>query len=120
MPVRLKPKADKRGTPVVPLLLAGGFVAGAAIGTVLPDGAIDPVIDGARIAADAAGDQLAALGLKPGCNIKGNISINSGERIYHVPGQEYYIATRISPEYGERWFCTEEEARAAGWRRARQ
>ena len=24
------------------------------------------------------------------CSIKGNISINSGERIYHLPGQEFY------------------------------
>ncbi|MDR9776900.1 hypothetical protein RJJ65_30455 [Rhizobium hidalgonense] len=52
------------------------------------------------------------------CNIKGNVSIGSGERIYHVPGQEYYDETKISPQYGERWFCSEAEARAAGWRRA--
>lgn len=54
------------------------------------------------------------------CNIKGNISLNTGERIYHVPGQEYYTRTRISLLKGERWFCSEEEARAAGWRRARR
>jgi hypothetical protein len=54
------------------------------------------------------------------CRIKGNISINSGERIYHMPGQEYYEDTRIRPEFGERWFCSEADARAAGWRRARQ
>ena len=54
-----------------------------------------------------------------GCRIKGNIS-RSGERIYHVPGGEYYARTRISPSKGERWFCSEREARAAGWRRARQ
>lgn len=53
------------------------------------------------------------------CDIKGNVSINSGERIYHVPGQEYYLKTKISPQYGERWFCSEPEARAAGWRIAR-
>jgi hypothetical protein len=52
------------------------------------------------------------------CNIKGNVSITSGERIYHVPGQHYYEATIISPQYGERWFCSEQEAHAAGWRRA--
>ncbi|ABC90804.1 hypothetical conserved protein [Rhizobium etli CFN 42] len=57
-------------------------------------------------------------GLAAGCNIKGNISIGSGERIYHMPGQEFYLETRISPQYGERWFCSEAEARAAGWRRA--
>ena len=54
----------------------------------------------------------------PGCDIKGNISFDSGERIYHMPGQEYYSATEIRPEYGERWFCTADEAEDAGWRRA--
>ncbi|RYE49814.1 MAG: hypothetical protein EOP24_00815 [Hyphomicrobiales bacterium] len=53
-----------------------------------------------------------------GCNIKGNVSTR-GERIYHVPGQKYYEETRISASHGERWFCSEEEARAAGWRRSR-
>lgn len=54
----------------------------------------------------------------PACDIKGNISINSGERIFHVRGQEYYEETVIREEYGERWFCTEDEARNAGWRKA--
>lgn len=53
-----------------------------------------------------------------GCNIKGNVSTR-GERIYHVPGQRYYNQTRISASHGERWFCSEKEARAAGWRRSR-
>lgn len=53
------------------------------------------------------------------CNIKGNIS-RKGERIYHVPGQKYYAQTQISPSKGERWFCSEQEARAAGWRRSQQ
>lgn len=55
----------------------------------------------------------------PGCVIKGNIS-KTGERIYHLPGQDFYEKTVISPEKGERWFCTEEEARAAGWRKSRR
>lgn len=54
-----------------------------------------------------------------GCNIKGNISYYTGERIYHVPGQEYYFVTRIDPLKGERWFCSEHEAQAAGWRRSK-
>lgn len=52
------------------------------------------------------------------CNIKGNVSTR-GERIYHVPGQDYYDETRISAAHGERWFCSEEEALAAGWRRSK-
>ena len=51
------------------------------------------------------------------CDIKGNISMD-GVRIYHMPGQEYYDATVIDESYGERWFCTEDEARAAGWRKS--
>lgn len=53
------------------------------------------------------------------CDVKGNIS-KSGKRIYHVPGGRYYDRTRINTSRGERWFCTETEARAAGWRRSRQ
>jgi hypothetical protein len=54
-----------------------------------------------------------------GCDIKGNISLKTGERIYHVPGQTYYDETRIDRRQGERWFCSEEAARAAGWRKAK-
>lgn len=51
-----------------------------------------------------------------GCAIKGNVSKNG--RIYHMPGSRDYGKTRISgPE--ERWFCTEAEARAAGFRPTR-
>jgi len=51
------------------------------------------------------------------CLIKGNINAK-GKHIYHVPGQRYYEKTRIDERNGERWFCTEEEARAAGWVKA--
>ena len=49
------------------------------------------------------------------CLIKGNIS-SSGERIYPVPGGAFYGRTKISPARGERFFCSEAEAKAAGWR----
>jgi len=55
---------------------------------------------------------------QPGaCLIKGNISRRG--RIYHVPGGQYYGHTRIDTSKGERWFCHEEEARTAGWRRSK-
>ena len=54
-----------------------------------------------------------------GCGIKGNISMYGGEKIYHMPGPKYYWATRINPFKGERYFCSEFNARQAGWRRAR-
>jgi micrococcal nuclease len=56
----------------------------------------------------------------PGCAIKGNISQSSGEKIYHVPGGEFYDDTLINPSSGERWFCTEAEAVANGWRKSQR
>lgn len=55
----------------------------------------------------------------PGCVIKGNIN-SSGVKIYHMPGQRYYEQTVIDPGNGERWFCTEQEAMANGWRKSKQ
>lgn len=49
-----------------------------------------------------------------GCPIKGNISENG--RIYHTPWSPWYSRTRINAKKGERWFCDEAEAVAAGWR----
>ncbi len=49
-----------------------------------------------------------------GCPIKGNISKRG--KIYHAPWSRSYDRTRINPARGERWFCSEAEAIAAGWR----
>lgn len=49
-----------------------------------------------------------------GCVIKGNIS-DSG-MIYHAPWSPWYERTKINTAKGERWFCDEAEAVAAGWR----
>lgn len=46
------------------------------------------------------------------CNIKGNRS-RRGEWIYHLPGMPYYEQTRA-----EEVFCSEADARSAGYRRA--
>lgn len=48
------------------------------------------------------------------CAIKGNIN-TKGARYYHSPGMRSYAKTRIDEAAGERWFCSEAEARAAGW-----
>lgn len=56
----------------------------------------------------------------PPCEVivKGNISTRTGEKIYHVPGQANYNSVKIDEAAGEMWFCAEEEAVAAGWRKA--
>ncbi|KQV83534.1 succinoglycan biosynthesis protein [Rhizobium sp. Root1220] len=50
-----------------------------------------------------------------GCPIKGNIN-SKHEKIYHAPWSKDYAKTKIDTRKGERWFCSEGEAVAAGWR----
>lgn len=73
----------------------------------------------------AAQADRAALGsIKPAsppvaeCNIKGNVNRN-GQRIYFLPGNSAYGKVKMDKGLGERWFCSEQEAIAAGWRKAR-
>ena len=49
------------------------------------------------------------------CVIKGNIN-RKGDKIYHAPWSRSYKKTKINTSKGERWFCTEDEALAVGWR----
>jgi hypothetical protein len=51
-----------------------------------------------------------------GCDdpeIKGNLTTYNGEKIYHVPGGQFYEVTDA-----EEMFCSEEEAEAAGFRKS--
>jgi len=52
-----------------------------------------------------------------GCPIKGNVTANG--RIYHLPWSPWYGRIRMDEGNGKRWFCSENEAIAAGWRAAR-
>ena len=54
----------------------------------------------------------------PGYSIKGNISVTTGAKLYHVPGMRDYEVTVVDTSRGERWFRTEAEAEANGWRKA--
>ena len=49
--------------------------------------------------------------------VKGNIS-SSGEKIYHVPEGASYDRVKIDEDAGEAFFCSEEDAVAAGFRKA--
>ena len=51
------------------------------------------------------------------CSVKGNLDRND-KRYYHLPGFKYYEATQMNPEHGDRWFCSEEDAQKAGFKRA--
>ena len=52
------------------------------------------------------------------CTIKGNVNRN-GERIYHLESDQAYAKINMSRGQ-KRWFCTTDEAEAAGWRRAKR
>lgn len=54
-----------------------------------------------------------------GCSIKGNISKSTTEKIYHVFGGKFYNQTVIGDVVGEKYFCSEAEAQAAGWRKSK-
>ena len=76
--------------------------------------------EGVQTPAPAAASQNPSVQNQSGCDIKGNISFSSGEKIYHVRGQSTgYDATRIDASDGERMFCSVAEAEAAGWRAPR-
>lgn len=96
------------------IIIGGIFIAGYLIffsstipssfkNQIVPDDFVQPTVSG-----EAQGN----------CIIKGNIGFNTREKIYHLPNCPYYLSTKIDERYGERWFCTEEEAVSAGWRKA--
>jgi endonuclease YncB( thermonuclease family) len=51
-----------------------------------------------------------------GCEIKGNVTRFG--RIYHTPSSPWYARIVVDEAKGRRWFCSEGEAIAAGWRPA--
>ena len=48
-----------------------------------------------------------------GCPIKGIVRASS--RTYQMPWSQGYDGARPRPERGDRWFCSEDEAREAGF-----
>lgn len=55
----------------------------------------------------------------PACTIKGNVN-RSGECIYHRPGGRWYAQIKMGIQKGTRWFCSVEDAEAAGCRETRR
>ena len=67
----------------------------------------------------AAGCPAGCVERPAGCDIKGNVN-DRGERIYHLPGGQFYDRTIIDPREGDRWFCSPAEAEANGFRRSKR
>jgi endonuclease YncB( thermonuclease family) len=55
----------------------------------------------------------------PECTIKGNVN-RAGECIYHQPTSRWYAQIKMQISKGTRWFCSVEEAEAAGCRETRR
>lgn len=55
----------------------------------------------------------------PACRIKGNVN-RSGQCIFHRPTSRWYAQIRMKISKGTRWFCSVEEAVAAGCRETRR
>jgi endonuclease YncB( thermonuclease family) len=55
---------------------------------------------------------------KPSCTIKGNNPGTTGNKTYHMPGCQSYAITAVQLYLGDQWFCTEKEAKAAGYTKA--
>jgi endonuclease YncB( thermonuclease family) len=65
------------------------------------------------------GERLPAAAGDTPCLIKGAIG-DKGERIYYRPDAPRYHEIDIDAGHGERFFCTEPEAQADGWHRAKR
>src|SRR4051794_37352970 len=55
----------------------------------------------------------------PDCTIKGNVN-RAGECIYHQPTSRWYAKIKMQIAKGTRWFCSVDEAEAAGCRETKR
>jgi endonuclease YncB( thermonuclease family) len=101
-------------------LWAGAFVAPSdwqvrsakakVLGALKPSPSAHPML-----LASAAGP----VAPSPNCAIKGNIN-RAGACIYHKPDSRWYAKIKMRAARGARWFCSVEEAEAAGCRETRR
>ena len=68
---------------------------------------------------DPAGIGLRIVAPSPDCTIKGNVN-RSGECIFHQPTSRWYAKIEMKISKGTRWFCSVEEAEAAGCRETKR
>ncbi len=79
-------------------------------------GAIKPPENARNILLASASGPVAP---SPDCTIKGNVN-SAGECIYHKPTSRWYAQIKMHVSKGTRWFCSVEEAEAAGCRETRR
>ena len=81
------------------------------------------ILGAAKAPANASAILLASasgpVAPSPDCTIKGNVN-GSGECIYHKPTSRWYAQIKMNINKGTRWFCSVDEAEAAGCRETRR
>lgn len=55
---------------------------------------------------------------REGCLIKGNVRRDRGTRVYHLPECYNYEKIVVNEQEGDQWFCSEAEAKKAGFRKS--
>ena len=83
--------------------------------TVILGAAKPPANAHAILLASASG----SVAPSPDCTIKGNVN-SAGECIYHKPTSRWYAQIKMQINKGTRWFCSVDEAEAAGCRETRR
>jgi endonuclease YncB( thermonuclease family) len=83
--------------------------------TVILGAAKPPETASAILLASASG----SVAPSPDCTIKGNVN-RSGECIYHTPASRWYAKIEMKISKGTRWFCSVDEAEAAGCRETKR
>jgi endonuclease YncB( thermonuclease family) len=83
--------------------------------TVILGAAKPPANANAILLASASGP----VAPSPECTIKGNVN-GAGECIYHTPKSRWYAQIKMQVSKGTRWFCSVEDAEAAGCRETRR
>ena len=82
-----------------------------------------PILGAVKVPENAHAILLASasgpIAPSPDCTIKGNVN-SSGECIYHQPTSRWYAQIKMQISKGTRWFCSVEEAEAAGCRETKR
>ncbi len=79
-------------------------------------GAVQPPENALAILLASASGPVAP---SPDCTIKGNVN-RAGECIFHQPTSRWYAQIKMHVNKGTRWFCSVDEAEAAGCRETKR
>lgn len=58
----------------------------------------------------------------PTCNIKGNVPQSQTKKyqFYYTPNCPHYTSTKVQLYLGDKWFCSEQEAKSAGFQKPKE